>query len=161
MASSVFYSFHYERDVNRVQLVQKINALEGPPLLTPQAWETLRRRGTTAVAEWIDEEMKYKKAVIVLIGRETASRDWVKYEIRKAWADKRPLLGIAIHGLSSFGSVDSAGPNPFEAAGLPASSIPLFDPTQRDYLGRIDSQATYARLADSLVTWSTLGVGRK
>ena len=29
MAKSVFYSFHYERDVNRVQLVRNINALEG------------------------------------------------------------------------------------------------------------------------------------
>lgn len=36
MAKSVFYSFHYERDVNRVQLVRNINALEGQPLLNSQ-----------------------------------------------------------------------------------------------------------------------------
>lgn len=29
MAKSVFYSFHYLRDVHRVQLVRSINALEG------------------------------------------------------------------------------------------------------------------------------------
>src|SRR5699024_6202493 len=127
------------------------------PLLNPQAWESVRRRGAAAIADWIDEQMKYKKAVIVLVGQETASRPWVQYEVKKAWADKRPLLGIAIHGLSSFGSVDAAGPNPFAAAGLPASSIPLFDPTQRNYLGRIDSKETYAQLAESLVSWSTMG----
>ncbi|WP_353939677.1 TIR domain-containing protein [Micromonospora sp. b486] len=29
--------------------------------------------------------MAYKKAVIVLVGQETASRPWVIYEIEKAW----------------------------------------------------------------------------
>lgn len=111
-ASSVFYSFHYERDVNRVQLVQNINALEGQPLLTPQAWESVRRRGTAAIAAWIDDQMKYKKAVIVLVGHETSSRDWVQYEIKKAWTDKRPLLGVAIHGLSSFGTARARARRP-------------------------------------------------
>lgn len=32
MVKSVFYSFHYHRDVHRVQLVRKINALEGQPV---------------------------------------------------------------------------------------------------------------------------------
>lgn len=33
---TVFYSFHYERDVHRVQLVRQIGALEGQPLLGAQ-----------------------------------------------------------------------------------------------------------------------------
>jgi hypothetical protein len=103
MAKTVFYSFHYDRDVHRVQLVKNINALEGQPILNSQEWETVRRGGTTAIQKWIDGQMAYKRAVIVLIGKETASRPWVKYEIQKAWADKKPLLGISnswhlIHG---------------------------------------------------------------
>jgi hypothetical protein len=39
MAKTVFYSFHYERDVHRVQLVRNIDALEGQPLLNSQEWE--------------------------------------------------------------------------------------------------------------------------
>jgi len=156
MAKSVFYSFHYERDVHRVQLVQKINALEGQPILNAQDWEKVRGKGTVAIQNWIHKQMAYKKAVIVLIGRQTASRPWVIYEIEKAWADKRPLLGIRIHGLSSMGTVDSPGPDPFEkASGV--GKVPIFDPTQTDWSGKIDSKATYNHLRSNLESWSAQG----
>ncbi len=160
MAKSVFYSFHYKRDVARVQLVEQINALEGQPILNAQEWETVEDAGDDAVREWIDEKMKYTKAVIVLIGLQTASRPWVKYEIEKAWADKRPLLGIRIHGLSSFGSTDNQGANPFEVADVESWSIPVFDPTVTAWNGTIDSKATYAALVSSLEAWSGQGVVR-
>lgn len=156
MAKSVFFSFHYDRDVHRVQLVRNINALEGQPLLNAQDWEQVRRRGDAAIQRWIADQMAYKKAIIVLVGQQTASRPWVTYEIEKAWADKKPLLGIRIHGLSSMGSVDSPGPDPFaKVAGL--YGIPLFDPTVKDLYGRIDSKATYKNLTENLVTWSEQG----
>ena len=150
---TVFYSFHYERDVNRVQLVRNIKALEGQPLLNAQDWEAVRRRGQQAIIDWIDEQMKYKRAVVVLIGQETASRPWVIYEIEKAWKDKKPLVGIRIHGLADFGNgADRQGPNPFDkAAGV--SGIPIFDPTRTDWRGNIDTKATYANLADNLEHW--------
>lgn len=156
MAKSVFYSFHYLRDVHRVQLVRNINALEGQPLLNAQGWETVRRQGDQAIKNWIQKEMAYKKAVIVLIGQETASRPWVKYEIDKAWADRKPLLGVHIHGLSSMGSVDSPGRSPFN----PAAGIPVFDPTVLSWTGGIDSKATYGKLVDNLERWSALGAVR-
>jgi hypothetical protein len=157
MAKSVFYSFHYEQDVHRVQLVRNINALEGQPLLNAQKWEEVRRNGDQAIKNWIHEQMSYKKAVIVLVGRYTASRPWVIYEIEKAWADKKPLLGIRINGLSSLGSVDAAGPDPFaKATGV--GQVPLFDPTVRDWSGNIDSKATYNKLRENLETWSSQGV---
>jgi len=156
MAKTVYYSFHYDRDVNRVQLVRNINALEGQPLLNSQAWEEVRKKGDKAIEEWIDEQMKYKRAVIVLIGQQTAGRRWVTYEIEKAWTDKKPLLGIRIHGLSSFGTTDSPGPDPFAKADGP-SGVPVFDPTVTDWRGDIDSQATYKRLADNLEYWSGQG----
>lgn len=153
MAKSVFYSFHYERDANRVQLVRNINALEGQPLLNSQSWEEVRKKGKAAIEAWITKEMSYKKAVIVLIGQETANREWVNYEINKAWTDKRPILGVRIHGLSSFGSADKPGATPFSAA----SGIPVFDPTAKDVFGNIDTKATYNNLVANLETWSALG----
>lgn len=157
MAKTVFYSFHYKRDVLRVQLVQQIGSLEGQPLLNAQDWETIENRGSDAVEDWIDEQMKYKRAVVVLIGQETARRPWVQYEIEKAWAEKRPLLGVRIHGISSMGSVDNPGANPFEAADVPSYLIPVFDPTERDWAGRIDSKATYNTLVANLEDWSGRG----
>lgn len=154
MAKTVFYSFHYERDVHRVQLVRNIDALEGQPLLNSQDWESVRSRGDQAIENWIDEQMRYKRAVVVLIGQQTAGRPWVIHEIKKAWNDRKPLLGIRVHGLSSMGKVDQAGPNPFGAAGLGSAGIPIFDPT------RADSQSTYAVLRQNLALWSDRGVKR-
>ncbi|WP_416416333.1 TIR domain-containing protein [Paenarthrobacter aromaticivorans] len=159
MAKTVFYSFHYERDVHRVQLVRNINALEGQSLLNSQAWEEVRRRGQQAIVDWVDEQMKWKKAVVVLIGQETAKRPWVTYEIEKAWRAKRPLLGVRIHGLSSMGTVDKPGADPFAGA-EGVSGVPIFDPTVLDWQGRIDSKATYNNLARNLEHWSTQGVVR-
>ena len=149
---TVFYSFHYDRDVSRVQLVRNINALEGQPLLNAQGWEAVKRRGQQAIVDWIDEQMKYKRAVVVLIGQETAGREWVIYEIEKAWKDKKPLVGVHIHGLSSFGTADRKGANPFDkASGV--SGIPVFDPTVTDWRGDIDTKATYAALVNNLEHW--------
>jgi hypothetical protein len=157
LAKTVFYSFHYDRDVHRVQLVRNINALEGQPLLNSQKWEEVRRRGDQAIENWIGEQMKWKKAVIVLAGKETAGRKWVDYEINKAWQDKKPLLGVRIHGLASLNSgADTAGPSPFN----PDVGIPLFDPTVKDLYGRIDTKATYNRLVTNLEFWSSQGVVR-
>ncbi|PFG45129.1 TIR-like protein DUF1863 [Georgenia soli] len=149
---TVFYSFHYERDVNRVQLVRHIRALQGQPMLKSQQWEEVKRRGQRAIVNWIDKEMRYKRAVVVLIGQETAGREWVIYEIEKAWQEKKPLVGVRIHGLSSFGSADRAGANPFDkASGV--SGIPVFDPTRTDWWGNIDTKATYANLVNNLEGW--------
>ena len=93
MAKTVFYSFHYDRDVHRVQLVRNVDALQGQPLLNSQDWESVQSRGRQAIENWIDDQMKYKRAVVVLIGQQTAGRPWVKYEIqnrgttaRRSWA---------------------------------------------------------------------------
>jgi len=157
VAKTVFYSFHYDRDVHRVQLVRNINALEGQPLLDSQHWEQVRRQGDQAIKNWIHQQMSYKKAVIVLIGQQAASRPWVIYEIEKAWADKKPLLGVRIHGLSSMGTVDSPGADPFDkASGV--FGIPVFDPTVKNiWTGMIDSKATYKKLVDNLEPWSSQG----
>lgn len=158
MAKTVFYSFHYERDVHRVHLVKNLNALEGQPLLNSQEWEKVRRGGDAAIEKWINEQMAYKKAVIVLIGKETATRPWVKHEVKKAWADKKPLLGIRIHGLSSMGTIDSIGGNPFTNAGI--TGVPIYDPTVTSWQGKVDSQATYKALSDNIELWSGQGVTR-
>lgn len=149
---TVFYSFHYDRDVHRVQLVRNIGAIDGSPALGSQEWETVRRNSQQAVVNWIDKQMAYKRAVVVLIGQQTANRPWVKYEIEKAWNSKKPLVGVHIHGLSSMGLSDTKGANPFDAvAGV--MGVPVFDPTKHDYLGRIDTKATYAYLAANLPSW--------
>ncbi len=131
---AVYFSFYYRRDALRVQQVLNMGQLAGQKILTAQAWETVKAKGDAAVERWIDDEMRYKEAVVVLIGKETASRRWVKYEITKAWNEKKPLVGIRIHGLKDpQQGADTSGPDPFAAVKLPgggslAQYVPVHDP---------------------------------
>jgi hypothetical protein len=152
MATSNFVSFHYDRDYWRVQQVLRMGAVEGQEILSAQDWESVKRKGKAAIEKWIDDQMKGKSAVVVLVGKETASREWCEYEITKAWNDKRPLVGIRIHGLKAVsGTTDTQGANPFNiklSDGKSMSTyVPLYSP------GGADSKAVYADIDANLATW--------
>lgn len=110
----IFYSFHYNNDVFRVQQIRNIGALEDNKPVSANDWETVKKGGDRAIENWIDNNMKYKSCVVVLIGEETAKRPWVKYEIRKAWQDGKGLLGIYINNLKDPKTGKcTKGTNPF------------------------------------------------
>lgn len=112
----IFYSFHYDNDVFRVQQIRNIGALEENKPVSANDWETVKRGGETSIKKWIDENLKYKSCLVVLIGTETANRKWVKYEIEKAWNDGKPVLGVYIHNLKCpRNGVCNQGLNPFES----------------------------------------------
>ena len=115
MKRQVFYSFHFDNDVMRVQQVRNIGVIEGNTPVSPNDWEQVKRGGEGAIKKWIDDNMKYKNVVVVLIGEETASRQWVAYEIEKAWNDGKALLGIYIHNLKDPNTgTCRKGANPFD-----------------------------------------------
>ncbi|RRN78186.1 molecular chaperone Tir [Pseudoxanthomonas sp. SGD-10] len=130
----VFYSFHYANDAFRVQQIRNMGAIEGNAPCSPSAWETVKRQGSAAIERWIDENMRNRSCVIVLVGRETAFRPWVRYEICKAWDEKKALFGIYIHNLRCpREGACIAGPNPFASIGLNngqmlATYVPCYDP---------------------------------
>lgn len=150
---AVFYSFHYQRDAARVQQIMNMGQLEGQRILNSQEWEEVKGRGKAAIEEWIEGQMKYKTAVVVLVGAETASRPWVDYEIRKAWRDKRPLVGIRINGLAPLDlSADPAGVDPFAnipltGGGTIADYVKLHTPIGSS------SKEVYASISANLTTW--------
>lgn len=153
MARAVFYSFHFDRDFWRVQQIRNIGALEGQEVLPAQKWEQVKQQGRAAIEAWIAKEMRYKSAVVVLVGAQTAARPWVKYEIEKAWADKRPLVGIRVHGLADSNQhTDTSGANPFaqlkDGRGTPLSTwVPLYDPVGPT------SQQRYNDIKANLTNW--------
>ncbi|WP_288739730.1 TIR domain-containing protein [uncultured Rheinheimera sp.] len=134
----VFFSFHFDNDVMRVQQIRNIGALEGNTPVSANEWETVKRGGAKSIENWINENFKYKQCVIVLIGEETANRPWVKYEIKKAWNDGKPIFGIYIHNLKCPRNGTSAkGRNPFEQFTLPdgsklSSVVRCYDPSAND-----------------------------
>ena len=111
----VFYSFHFDNDVMRVQQIRNIGALEGNTPVSANDWEAVKKKGDAAVEKWIADNMAYRSCVIVLVGEKTAARPWVKYEIKKAWADGKGLFGIYIHNLKDPKTgTCSKGTNPFD-----------------------------------------------
>jgi hypothetical protein len=138
----VFYSFHYGNDVFRTQQVRNIGVVDGNASVSANEWEQLKRSGEAAVERWIDDNMKYRRCVIVLIGSETANRKWVRHEIAKAWNDRRGLFGIHVHNLKCPRTGTCArGPNPFDCvtvSGQPMSRwIPTHEPSSWDAYGDI------------------------
>lgn len=105
----VFYSFHFDNDVMRVQLIRNIGSLEENKPVNPNDWEEVKRGGDIAIRNWINASMNNKECVIVLIGEQTASRKWVKYEIEKAWSEGKGVLGIYIHNLSCANKYKTTG----------------------------------------------------
>lgn len=124
---SIFYSFHYGLDYWRVQTIRNIGSLGDAYSVASQEWESVRLKSDFSIMHWIDQQMKYKRAVVVLIGSETSSRPWVQYEIRQAWLKRKPLLGIRIDGLKDqYGRVSKRGKDPFLHLGY--TGIPVFEP---------------------------------
>ncbi len=111
----VFYSFHFDNDVMRVQQVRNIGAIEDNKPVAANDWEKIRKSGDEAIKKWIADNMDYRSCVVVLVGEDTANRPWVKYEIKKAWKDEKGLVGIYIHNLKDPKTGKSnKGTNPFE-----------------------------------------------
>lgn len=111
----IFYSFHYDNDVFRVQQIRNMGVLEGNEPVSANAWETVKKSGDKAIEKWIDDNMRNKSCVVVLVGEDTHKRPWIRYEIKKAWENKKGLVGIYIHNLKDpKNGKCSKGTNPFD-----------------------------------------------
>jgi len=134
----VFYSFHFDNDVMRVQQIRNIGAIKDNKPVSANTWEEIRRNGKLAIKKWIDDNMNYRSCVIVLVGEKTADRPWVKYEIKKAWNEGKGLLGIFIHNIKCpRNGKCKRGPNPFEKITLTngkklSSVVRCYNPSRTD-----------------------------
>ncbi len=152
----VFYSFHFDNDVFRVQQIRNIGVIEGNEPVSTNDWEQARRT-PGGIERWIDTNMKYKSCVVVLIGSETYLRPWVRYEIAKGWDDGKGVVGIYIHNLRDprtpnmppYYGRSAQGSNPFAQVTLQngatlAHYVPCFDPNPAD---------AYGDIAKNLLSW--------
>lgn len=111
----IFYSFHYSNDVMRVAQLRNIGALEDNKPVSENEWEEVKKKSDAGIEKWIDDNMNYRSCVVVMVGEETANRKWVKHEIKKAWTEKKGVLGIYIHNINCPRKGKSKqGLNPFD-----------------------------------------------
>jgi antiphage defense system Thoeris ThsB-like protein len=119
MARKVFFSFHYDRDNWRVSQVRNSWVTkpdhEASRFLDKAEWQAIERQGRQAIQNWIDSQLKGTSVTVVLIGQETAGREWVGYEVKKSHEDGKGMLGVFIHNLKNKdGHTDTRGQNPFD-----------------------------------------------
>lgn len=115
MTRKVFYSFHFDNDAWRAGQVRNIGVVDGSEQVEGNRWEDGKAKNNKDIQNWIDENLKDKSCLIVLIGEETANRKWVKYEIQRALELGKAVCGIYIHKLKNAnGKQSDEGNNPFD-----------------------------------------------
>jgi hypothetical protein len=127
MARKVFFSFHYQRDLWRANVVRNSGMIEGVAAAgfhNVSLWEDAERRGDIAVRRLIERALDNTTVTVVLIGLDTANRKYVSYEIDQSVARGNGILGIRINIVKDKdGHVDLPGPVP---AGLLAIGAPVY-----------------------------------
>src|SRR6266404_9414695 len=122
MARSVFFSFHYQRDIMRVQQVKQHYITKGTYTETGffdgSLEEKAQKEGDQVVKRMIDNGLVGSSVLCVLIGKETFTRRWVHYEIFKAIEYGMGVFGIRINKLKDpKQGADPAGTSPFNCLG--------------------------------------------
>jgi len=119
MARKVFFSFHYAGDAWRVGQVRNCNVVSGyekNPFYDKADWEKIKRQGDQAIKNWIEKQLSGTSVTVVLIGKETSKRPWVKYEIKRSIELGKGLIRIDISKIKDQDEkTDDTGGNPLPA----------------------------------------------
>src|ERR1017187_6481845 len=122
MARTVFFSFHYQRDIMRAQIVKQHYVTKGnyaaAGFFDGSLEEKAKKDGDEVVRKMINTGLDGCTVLCLLIGKETYDRRWVHYEIFKSIELGMGVLGIRIHQISDPNhGADEAGHNPFNCLG--------------------------------------------
>lgn len=118
MTRKIFFSFHYERDAWRAGQVRNSNVVSSEDrfgFIDAADWESIKKQGNAAIERWIDDQLKNTSVTVVLIGAETANREWVLHEILRSWNRGNGIVGVRIHNIKDQDQkTDSVGANPLD-----------------------------------------------
>jgi len=121
----VFFSFHYQNDINRVNIVRQSWRFRPEDGTKPadwfdhSIWENAKRTGPLALKRLIRGGMAGSSVTCILAGAETWARPWVRYEIAHGLARGNGLLVVYIDGLECMRNGSCMrGANPLDYMGL-------------------------------------------
>jgi hypothetical protein len=113
MARKVFFSFQYQRDLWRVNVVRNTGTIEGVASAgfhDQSLWEETAKKGDEAIKQLIDNGLDGTTVTVVLIGAETAKRKYVSYEIERSIARGNGILGVRVNNIKDKnGRTDPSG----------------------------------------------------
>lgn len=111
MARRVFFSFHYDNDINRSMIVRNSWVTQGKEaagFVDKATFEQVKRQGEAAVHRWINNQLEGTSVTVVLIGTETLSRPFVQYEICKSLQRGNAVIGVHINGIRDMHSLSTS-----------------------------------------------------
>jgi hypothetical protein len=131
MARRAFFSFHYKNDVVRANHVRNSwvtkDEKEAAGFVDAADFEEVEKGGEAAIKRWIDKQLAGTSVTVVLIGSQTSSREYVKYELQKSYEKGNGMLGIYIHQCKDFaGKTDVKGSNHFGEIGKDANGKAVY-----------------------------------
>ena len=155
MARKIFFSFHYERDSWRAGQVRNCNVVASEDqygFIDAADWESIKKKGDAAIKGWIDDQLKNTSVTVVLIGAETASREWVQHEILRSWNRGNGILGIRIRNIKDQEKkTDTPGRNPFDDFTIGekklSTVVKLYDPSYKR------SSNVYNYIKENIADW--------
>ena len=106
MTRKVFYSFHFDNDAWRAGQVRNIGVVDGSEPVKGNRWEDVKSKSEKDIKEWINNNLKDKSCLVVLIGEETSERKWVSYEIETAWNLGTGLIKKTLDGVKILANGD-------------------------------------------------------
>lgn len=116
MARRVFFSFHYQRDIWRVNQIRNLDQVVGTAaagFADASLWEEAKKKGDATIKKMIDDALYNTSVTVVCIGAKTAGRKYIDYEINQSVARGNAIIGLQIHHLkNSAGEADSVGSTP-------------------------------------------------
>lgn len=113
-----FFSFHYENDVWRANIVRNSWVTkadrESAGFVDAAEFEEVKKGGDAAIKRWINSQLDGTSVTVVIIGSETCNRDYVKYELEQSWKKGNGILGIQVHKVKDKeGNTCAEGNNTF------------------------------------------------
>ena len=122
MARRTFFSFHYENDVWRANIVRNSwitkPDTEAAGFIDAADFEEVKKGGDLAIKRWINNQLNGTSVTVVLIGSDTSNREYIKYELQQSYEKGNGMLGIYIHNLKDrMGNTSAKGSNSFGVIG--------------------------------------------
>jgi hypothetical protein len=184
---NVFFSFHFDEDINRATIVRKAWAVRGddemPGFFDRSLWEQRKRTDREALKRMIREGLSGTTVTCVLSGRLTYTRPWVRFEIAASLKRGNGFLTAHIWPLYCIAQrmTGTAGPDPLSYMGVfrapddktyvaewwdgawrtfPGMTDPIPWPKQLKWTGRYDKVYQLSEAGASM-TYYPKGVGRE
>ncbi len=101
----VFFSFNYAdiMNANIVRMSGQFKPTAETGYYDASLWESARTQGPDAVRRLIDKGLNNTSVTCFLLGAETYTRRWCKYELQKSIEDKKGILGILLPNQNEHG----------------------------------------------------------